>query len=57
VGSHAGENYLSQVPKERVLSVASEAVSLEKTDAMRRLKKDQLVMRADEKLSFALVAG
>ena len=45
------ENYLSHVSKERVLSVVSEAVSLEKADAMRGLKKDQLVMRADEELS------
>ena len=45
------ENYLSHVSKERVLSVVSEAVSFEKADAMRGLKKDQLVMRADEELS------
>ena len=45
------ENYLSHVSKERVLSVVSEAVSFEKADAMRGLKKDQLVMRADEALS------
>jgi ParB family chromosome partitioning protein len=31
--------------------VVTEAVSLEKADAMRGLKKDQLVMRADEELS------
>ena len=45
------ENYLSHVSKERVLSVVSEAVSFEKADAMRGLKKDQLGMRADEELS------
>ena len=45
------ENYLSHVSKDRILSVVTEAVSPEKADAMRGLKKDQLVMRADEELS------
>jgi ParB family chromosome partitioning protein len=45
------ENYLSHVPKDRILSVVTEAVSFEKADAMRGLKKDQLVLRADEELS------
>jgi len=45
------ENYLSHVSKERILSVVTEAVSLEKADTIRGLKKDQLVMRADEELS------
>jgi ParB family transcriptional regulator, chromosome partitioning protein len=45
------ENYLLHVSKDRILSVVTEAVSLEKADAMRGLKKDQLVMSADEELS------
>ncbi|SEO26336.1 chromosome partitioning protein, ParB family [Nitrosospira multiformis] len=45
------ENYLSHVSKDRILSVVTEAVSPEKADAMRGLKKDQLVLRADEELS------
>ena len=45
------ENYMSHVSKDRILSVVTEVVSLEKADSMRGLKKDQLVMRADEELS------
>lgn len=45
------ENYLSHVSKDRILSVVTEAVSPEKADAMRSLKKEQLVLRADEELS------
>jgi ParB family chromosome partitioning protein len=45
------ENYLSHVLKDRILSVMTEAVSPGKADAMRGLKKDQLVLRADEELS------
>jgi len=45
------ENYLLHVSKNRILSVVAEMVSLEKADAMRGLKKDQLVMRADKELS------
>jgi ParB family chromosome partitioning protein len=45
------ENYLSHVSKDRILSVMTKAVSPGKADAMRGLKKDQLVIRADEELS------
>ena len=45
------ENYLSHVSKDRILSVVTKAVSPDRADAMRGLKKDQLVIKADEELS------
>lgn len=45
------ENYLSHVSKDRILSVVTKVVSPDRADAMRGLKKDQLVLRADEELS------
>lgn len=45
------ENYLSHVSKDRILSVVTEAVSVDKADAMRGLRKDQLAQKADEELS------
>jgi len=45
------ENYLSHVSKDRILSVVTKVVSPDKADAMRGLKKDQLVIKADEELS------
>jgi ParB family chromosome partitioning protein len=45
------ENYLSHVSKDRILSVVTKGVSPDRADAMRGLKKDQLVLRADEELS------
>ena len=45
------ENYLSHVSKDQVLSVVTEAVSADRADLMRNLKKEQLVQKADEELS------
>ena len=45
------ENYLSHVSKDRILSVVAKVVSPDRADAMRGLKKDQLVIKADEELS------
>jgi ParB family chromosome partitioning protein len=45
------ENYLSHVSKDRILSVVTEAASADKADAMRGLKKEQLMQKADEELS------
>ena len=45
------ENYLSHVSKDRILSVVTEAVSADKAEAMRGLKKGELVQKADEELS------
>jgi ParB family transcriptional regulator, chromosome partitioning protein len=45
------ENYLAHVSKEQILTVVAEAVSTDKADLMRGLKKDQLVQKADEELS------
>jgi ParB family chromosome partitioning protein len=45
------ENYLSHVSKDQILSVVAEAASPEKADALRGLKKEQLVQKADEELS------
>jgi ParB family chromosome partitioning protein len=44
-------NYLSHVSKGRILSVVAEAVSTERADLMRNLRKEQLVRKADEELS------
>jgi ParB family chromosome partitioning protein len=45
------ENYLSHVSKDRILAVVAEAASVDRADAMRGLKKVQLVQKADEELS------
>jgi ParB family chromosome partitioning protein len=45
------ENYLSHVSKDRILAVVAEAASVDRADAMRGLKKEQLVQKADEELS------
>jgi ParB family chromosome partitioning protein len=45
------ENYLSHVSKDRILSVVTEAVSADKAEALRGLKKGELVQKADEELS------
>ncbi len=45
------ENYLSLVSKDRILSLVTEAVSADKAEAMRGLKKGELVQKADEELS------
>ncbi|MDQ2946794.1 MAG: hypothetical protein M3Y27_12750, partial [Acidobacteriota bacterium] len=50
VGGHGGE-HLSHVSKDRILSVVTQAASAGKAEAMRNLKKDQLVQKADEELS------
>ncbi|WP_074975792.1 ParB/RepB/Spo0J family partition protein [Nitrosospira multiformis] len=44
-------NYLSHVSKDRILSVVAEAVSTERANLMRNLRKEQLVRKADEELS------
>jgi ParB family chromosome partitioning protein len=45
------ENYLSHVSKDRILSIVTQAASTDKAEAMRGLKKEQLVQKADEELS------
>ncbi len=45
------ENYLSHISKDRILAVVAEASSVDRADAMRGLKKEQLVQKADEALS------
>jgi ParB family chromosome partitioning protein len=45
------ENYLSHVSKDRILSIVTEVVAVDKADVMRGLKKHQLVQKADEELS------
>jgi ParB family chromosome partitioning protein len=50
VGTYA-RNYLSHVSKDRILLVVTEADRLIGLTSLRNLKKDQLVMKADEELS------
>ena len=45
------ENYLSHVSKDRILSIVTQAASAEKAEALRGLKKEHLVQKADEELS------
>jgi ParB family chromosome partitioning protein len=45
------ENYLSHVSKDRILAVVGEAASVDRADARRGLKKQELVSRAGEELS------
>jgi ParB family chromosome partitioning protein len=45
------ENYLSHVSKDRILSIVTQAASGEKAEALRGLKKGELVQKADEALS------
>jgi ParB family chromosome partitioning protein len=45
------ENYLSHVSKDKILSVVADAVSIERANLMRNLRKEQLVQKADEELS------
>jgi ParB family chromosome partitioning protein len=45
------ENYLSHISKDWILSVVTQAISADKAEAMRGLKKEQLVQKADEALS------
>jgi ParB family chromosome partitioning protein len=45
------ENYLSHVSKDRILSIVTQAASADKAEALRGLKKEQLVQKADEALS------
>lgn len=45
------ENYLAHISKDRILSIVTQAISADKAEAMRGLKKEQLVQKADEALS------
>jgi ParB family chromosome partitioning protein len=45
------QHYLSHVSKDRILSIVTQAASANKAEAMRGLKKEQLVQKADEALS------
>jgi ParB family chromosome partitioning protein len=45
------ENYLSHVSKDRILEVVTEAVSADKANSLRGLKKQELVIKANDELS------
>ena len=45
------ENYLSHVSKDKVLSVVTEVLSADKAYALRGLKKQELVIKADKELT------
>jgi ParB family chromosome partitioning protein len=45
------ENYLSHVSKDRILSIVTQSASADKAEALRGLKKGELVQKAEETLS------
>jgi ParB family chromosome partitioning protein len=45
------ENYLSHVSKDRILAVVAEVASVDRAEAMRGMKKQELVCKANEELS------
>lgn len=45
------ENYLSHVSKDRILEVVTEVVSADKANSLRGLKKQELVIKANDELS------
>ena len=45
------ENYLSHVSKDKILEVVGEAVSPDIAQALKKMKKDELVESADKYLS------